>query len=91
MIIRYLDTWGAGRKALIEEGPREKGSLKPSKSQVIHRVQDQDRSLPLRKGPGNHIKCTYLEVRCTYKLLSNCSYNPSIHPIATVTLDIIGL
>ena len=33
----------------------------------------------------------YLEVRCTYNLLSSCSYNLIISPISTVTLDIIGL
>ena len=33
----------------------------------------------------------YLEVNCTYNLLSNCSYNPNISPITTATLDIIGL
>ena len=32
-----------------------------------------------------------LEVRCTYNLLSNCSYNPTISLITTGTLDIIGL
>ena len=34
----------------------------------------------------------YLEVRCTYNLLSDCSYNPIIISlITTVTLDIFGL
>ena len=33
----------------------------------------------------------YLEVHCTYNLLSNCSYNLNISPIITVTLNIIGL
>ena len=33
----------------------------------------------------------YLEVHCTYNLLSNCSTNPIINPITTVTLDIIWL
>ena len=33
----------------------------------------------------------YLEVHCTYNLLSNYSYNPNISPITTVTVDIIGL
>ena len=33
----------------------------------------------------------YLEVHCTYNLLSNCSYNPIVSPITTVTLDIMGL
>ena len=32
-----------------------------------------------------------VHVHGTYNLLSNCSYNPDISPIATVTLDIIGL
>ena len=40
---------------------------------------------------GNcHIK-VYLEVHCTYNLLSNCSYNLNISPITIVTLGIIGL
>ena len=33
----------------------------------------------------------YLEVHGTYNLLSNYSNNPNISPIATVTLDILGL
>ena len=33
----------------------------------------------------------YLEVSCTYNLLSNCSYNLALSPITTVPLDIIGL
>ena len=33
----------------------------------------------------------YLEVHCTYNLLSNCSYNPIVNPITTVALDILGL
>ena len=33
----------------------------------------------------------YLEVHCTYNLLSNCSYNLNISPITIATLDIIGL
>ena len=33
----------------------------------------------------------YLEVHCTYNLLSNWNYNPNISPITTGTLDIIGL
>ena len=33
----------------------------------------------------------YLEVHCTYNLLSNCSYNLNISPITIVTLDILGL
>ena len=33
----------------------------------------------------------YLEVHCTYNLLSNCSYNLNISPIIIVTLDIFGL
>ena len=33
----------------------------------------------------------YLEVRCTYNLLRNCSYDLIISPIITVTLDLIGL
>ena len=34
---------------------------------------------------------SYLEVHCTYNLLSNCSYNLNISPITTVTPDIVGL
>ena len=33
----------------------------------------------------------YLEVHCTYNLLSKCSYNPNIGSMPTVTPDIIGL
>ena len=33
----------------------------------------------------------YLEVHCTYNLLSNCSYNLNISSITIVTLNIIGL
>ena len=33
----------------------------------------------------------YLEVHCTYNLLSNCSYNLNMNPISIVTLEIIGL
>ena len=33
----------------------------------------------------------YLEVHCTYILLSNCSYNPVLNRITTVTLDILRL
>ena len=33
----------------------------------------------------------YLEVHCTYNLLSNCSYNPIVNPITTVNLDIMWL
>ena len=33
----------------------------------------------------------YLEVHCTYNLLSNCSYNLNMSPISIVTLEIIGL
>ena len=40
---------------------------------------------------GAHIPHQYLGVLCTYKLLSNCSYNQSIRPVTTVTLDMIGL
>ena len=36
-------------------------------------------------------KTQYLEVRCTYNLLRDSTYNPVINPITTVTLDIIGL
>ena len=38
-----------------------------------------------RSNPGAWV---YLEVGCTYNLLSNCSYNPVISPITIVTLDL---
>ena len=34
---------------------------------------------------------SYLEVRCTYNLLSNCSYNPNISRAPVVMRPIIGL
>ena len=33
----------------------------------------------------------YLEVRCTFNLLSNCSYNPIISRVTVVIGFIIGL
>ena len=36
------------------------------------------------------LRRSYLEVHCTYNLISNCSYNPNINSITTVTLDRIG-
>ena len=39
----------------------------------------------------DYVSGAYLEVHCTYNLLSNCSYNPIVNPITTVTIDIIGL
>ena len=33
----------------------------------------------------------YLDVRCTYNLLSNCSYNPVISRVTVVMGSIIGL
>ena len=39
--------------------------------------------------PGQAVP--YLEVHCTYNLLSDCSYSPNISSIIVVTLDIIGL
>ena len=37
------------------------------------------------------LRIPYLEVHCTYNLLSNYSYNPNISPMTTVSLDLIGL
>ena len=33
----------------------------------------------------------YFKVRCTYNVLSSCSYNLMISPMTAVILDIIGL
>ena len=54
---------------------------------------ERDYCLPEEVGFGVHflLECVYLEVRFTYNLLSNCSYNPIISRVTVVMGFTIGL
>ena len=65
-------------------------------TKTLHAALMAPEPLLKAKGPYQELRLhpnpkPYLEVHCTYNLLSNCSYNLNISPVIAVTLDILGL